>query len=236
MGLSAALLRRHPVDELPKLDRIWKDDPDDIRYPVSIGPLLYYVIQRPTWCLVQCVTAILGNTNPRDTYKVFDAETWRKAVDRQWDKSGLPNALRRLTSDLVVQARRKVLIEECAQFLKQVRKIIINQKYAWVIFSHFVLDLMLNRHRRVLLEMRRSRDEFETARNEFQMARAEFTSTLQVWTSQERFRDNDSNKKLALHLETLQKLGTLRLSEVGKEMSKTMSEMVCRLRSSNKDS
>ena len=42
MGLSAALLRRHPAHKLPKFDSIWNRDPDDIRYPVSISgsPLL----------------------------------------------------------------------------------------------------------------------------------------------------------------------------------------------------
>jgi hypothetical protein len=79
----------------------------------------------------QCVTAILGVANPSDTYSVFDAQKWRRAVEQQWDLSGLPNALRRLTSDLVAQAKQRVLVEEGVQFQKQVRKIIINQQYAW---------------------------------------------------------------------------------------------------------
>jgi len=41
MGLSAALLRRHPVDVLPKLDSIWNDS-DNTGYPVSISGLLLY--------------------------------------------------------------------------------------------------------------------------------------------------------------------------------------------------
>ena len=79
----------------------------------------------------QCVTAILGVANPRDTYAVYDAQKWRRAVEQQWDSSGLPVALRRLTSDLVAQAKQRVLLEETMQFQKQVRKIIINQQYAW---------------------------------------------------------------------------------------------------------
>ncbi len=129
MGLSAALLRRHPVDKLPELDKIWNDNPDDIGYPVSISRSTLHRF-RGSW-FVQCVTAILGATNPRDTYNVFNAQTWRKAVDRQWDHSGLPNALRRLTSDLVAQAKQRVLAEEGRQFQKQVHKIIVNQQYAW---------------------------------------------------------------------------------------------------------
>ena len=74
---------------------------------------------------------ILGAANPRATYKVFDAQSWREAVEQQWKHSGLPDALRRLTSDLVAQAKQKVLVEEGMQFQKQVHKIIINQQYAW---------------------------------------------------------------------------------------------------------
>jgi hypothetical protein len=77
----------------------------------------------------QCVTAILGATNPRETYKVFNAQTWRHSVEQQWNDSGLPNALRRLTSDLVAQAKQRVLVEEGIQFQKQVHKIIVNQEY-----------------------------------------------------------------------------------------------------------
>ena len=41
MGLSAALLRCHPANELPEFDSVWNDDRDDIKYPVSIsGSLL----------------------------------------------------------------------------------------------------------------------------------------------------------------------------------------------------
>lgn len=83
---------------------------------------------------VQCVTAILGATNPSDTYKVFNAQTWRNSVEQQWNASGLPNALRRLTSDLVAQAKLRVLVEEGVQFQKQVHKIIINQQYACIVY------------------------------------------------------------------------------------------------------
>jgi len=76
----------------------------------------------------QCVTAILGVADPRKTYSVFNAQNWRKAVEQQWILSGLPNALHRLTSDLVAQARQRVLVEEGMQFQKQVHKIIINQQ------------------------------------------------------------------------------------------------------------
>jgi len=95
---------------------------------------------------------------------------------------------------------------------------------------------MLSRYRRVLLEMRRSRDEFEAAREEFQTARDEFTNTLDVWSSKERLRDRDYDKKLVLHCEKLQKLGTQHVFKALEETSKSMSEMVWLIPSSNKNS
>ena len=125
MGLSAALLRRHPAHKLPKFDSIWNPNPDDIKYPVSISGSL---LRRFRGLWVQCVTSILGDENPSATYSVFNAQSWRVAVERQWTKSGLPDALRRLTSDLVAQAKQRVLVEEGMQFQKQIRKIIVNQQ------------------------------------------------------------------------------------------------------------
>lgn len=88
---------------------------------------------------------------------------------------------------------------------------------------------MLNWYRRVLLEMRRSRDEFEAARQEFHVARAEFTNTLDVWSSKERLRDGDYDKKLALHCEKLQQLGTEHVEKALEETSKSMLDMVWQL-------
>ena len=95
---------------------------------------------------------------------------------------------------------------------------------------------MLNPYRRVLLEMRRSRDEFEAAREKFQTARAEFTNMLNVWNSKELLRDREYNQKLARHCETLQKLGSQHVDKALEETHKLMSEMVWPLLSSDKNS
>jgi len=105
-----------------------------------------------------------------------------------------------------------------------------------VVYPYFTLELMLDRYRRVLLEMRRSWDEFEAARQEFYMARAEFTNTLDVWSSKERLRDRDYNKKLAHHCERLRQLGTEHVDKALEETRKSMSEMVWLLAPSDKDS
>ena len=95
---------------------------------------------------------------------------------------------------------------------------------------------MLNLYRRVLLEMRRGRDEFEAAREKFQTARLEFTNTLNVWSSQELLRDRDYNEKLARHCETLQKLGSQHVKKALEETRKSMSEMVWPLPLSDENS
>jgi len=95
---------------------------------------------------------------------------------------------------------------------------------------------MPNRYRRVLLEMRRSRDEFEAAREEFQRARAEFTNTLGVWSSQERLRDLHYNSELARRCKILQKLGPQHIDTALQETSKYMSELVWPFPSSDKNS
>jgi len=52
MGLSAAFLRRHPVNELPKFDAIWKDNPNDIGYPVTVT---HHCVDSKCSCLVHSV-------------------------------------------------------------------------------------------------------------------------------------------------------------------------------------
>jgi len=104
-----------------------------------------------------------------------------------------------------------------------------------VVYPYFTLELMLDRYRRVLLEMRRSRDEFEAARQEFYMARVEFTNTLDVWSSRERLRDGDYDKKLSHHCERLRQLATEHVDKALEETRKSMSEMVWLLAPSDKN-
>ena len=85
---------------------------------------------------------------------------------------------------------------------------------------------MLNRYRRVLLEMRRSRDDFEAAREQFQKARAQFTNTLDLWSSKERLRDHEYETKLAQQCAILQKVGTQHVLKALEETRKSVSEMV----------
>jgi hypothetical protein len=81
-------------------------------------------------------------------------------------------------------------------------------------------------HRRVLLELRRSRDELEAAREEFHHARAEFTKTLDVWGLEEKRRDMEYDKKLGQTIGRLQAIGSQCVQKALKETSKTMFEMV----------
>ena len=54
MGLSAALLRRHPADELPDFSSIWNNNPDDISYPVSIPRSVLCCYVHP-WVHCSCI-------------------------------------------------------------------------------------------------------------------------------------------------------------------------------------
>ena len=67
--------------------------------------------------------SILGLEDAADHYSRFDLERWRNAVEKQRNESGLPEALRRLTTDLVTRAKQRTLELEGTQFYKQVRKI-----------------------------------------------------------------------------------------------------------------
>ena len=66
---------------------------------------------------------ILGEGMPEHTYNAMSPEKWQRAVKYQWEHSGLPDALRRLTSDMVDQAKQRVLVSEGIQLHKHIRKI-----------------------------------------------------------------------------------------------------------------
>ena len=74
--------------------------------------------------------------------------------------------------------------------------------------------------------MRRTKNELETAREEFQRARAEFTNTLDTWSREERRRDVDYNKKLALSVRKLQAIGGQYVQRAIDETTRVMSETV----------
>ena len=117
MGLSAVVLRRLSDKRLPAFEEILNRN--SIGYPLSTSHLhLCNRIHVP----VQCAATILGLGQPEATYRTIGPKAWRKAVEQQWHYSGLPDALRRLTSDVVEQAKQRVLVSEGEQLYKQIRK------------------------------------------------------------------------------------------------------------------
>jgi hypothetical protein len=80
--------------------------------------------------------------------------------------------------------------------------------------------------RRVLLEMRRSKLELELARQEFQRARAEFTSTLDVWSQEERRRDIEYTRKLNQFIQRLRDVGKQSVHKALEETIRNMSNKV----------
>jgi hypothetical protein len=90
----------------------------------------------------------------------------------------------------------------------------------------WTLGIDITIHRRVLLEIRRTKNELELARKEFQRARAEFTNTLNTWSREERRRDADYNKKLDLGVQRLQAIGGKYAQKAIDETMRVMSETV----------
>jgi hypothetical protein len=77
--------------------------------------------------------------------------------------------------------------------------------------------------RRVLLEMRRSKHEFELARDEFQRVRAEFINTLDVWSQEERRRDIEYDQKLNQSIQRLRDVGEQSVHKAIEETIRNMS-------------
>jgi hypothetical protein len=92
---------------------------------------------------VQCALKILGEGKPRAAYDAMGLDSWQGAVKHQWERSGLPDALRRLTSDMVDQATQRVLVSEGIQLHKQIRKINSSQQSV-LIASPFVLSELIS--------------------------------------------------------------------------------------------
>ena len=137
MGLSAAVLLRLSAKRLPAFEEIF--DPNSIGYPVSMSHL--HLCNR-IHVSVQCAATVLGLGQPEATYRTIGLKVWREAVERQWHHSGLPNALHRLTSDLVEQAKQRILVSEGEQLYKQIRKINNNQQCGVLVLSSGLLKLI----------------------------------------------------------------------------------------------
>jgi hypothetical protein len=91
---------------------------------------------------MQCAATILGQGQPETTYRTItrSPQAWQDAIERQRRSSGLPDALRRLTSDMVDQAKQRVLVSEGRQLYKQIRKINAGQQCV-LLASRFALSM-----------------------------------------------------------------------------------------------
>ena len=91
---------------------------------------------------MQCAATVLGLGQPKTTYRTIGPDVWRKAVEQQWRHSGLPDALHRLTSDMVEQAKQRILVSEGVQLYKQIRKISNNQQCGLLASSFRLMRLI----------------------------------------------------------------------------------------------
>jgi hypothetical protein len=138
IGLSAGVLRRLSAQPCTTFERIF--DRTCIGYPVGTYDLY---LRSEIHISVQCAVKILGEGKPRAAYDAMGPDSWQKAVKYQWKRSGLPDALRRLTSDMVDQATQRVLVSEGIQLHKQIRKINSSQQSV-LIASPFVLSELIS--------------------------------------------------------------------------------------------
>jgi hypothetical protein len=76
----------------------------------------------------QCARTILGVGKPEKTYRTFELEEWKEAVQQESAKSGLPSALRQLTCELVEQKKQKILLSEAKSLHSRILKINIGQQ------------------------------------------------------------------------------------------------------------
>ena len=78
--------------------------------------------------------------------------------------------------------------------------------------------------RRVLLEMRRTKNELEVAREKFQLARTEFTNTLNTWSCDEQQQDLTYNQMLASGMKNIRDSASKHIKTA---LDDTLSEKVC---------
>ncbi len=72
---------------------------------------------------------MLGDWQSEKTYNGMPVNVWKKTLEDQLEKSGLPSSIRRLVKDMVVTSHLRVLGDENNVMRKQLRKAIGNQQY-----------------------------------------------------------------------------------------------------------
>lgn len=121
MGISSQTLLDASREGKPPFDSLWGEG--NVFYPVSnhTSFVLNSLIS------IQAATAILGMTEEED-YDKLDIRKWRNYIKIQLDRSGLPEAVRQISEDIIDHARPRVMWQEIGAVHHYVRKMTRSDK------------------------------------------------------------------------------------------------------------
>ena len=81
--------------------------------------------------------------DPRATYGRFDIQTWRDKLQAELRASGLPEAIQKLTKEMVDSARINALLREADTISKLLREVGNVQRYVLFLYFPPSFDLVL---------------------------------------------------------------------------------------------
>ncbi|PVG00635.1 hypothetical protein CPB86DRAFT_181593 [Serendipita vermifera] len=140
IGMSARSLIKRSTQHKPSFESIWDPKGNKLEY--------------------HCAEKILGTGQPDMAFTRMNTEIWMNTLEKELNKSGLPVAIRRLTKEMVDQAKRHALLMENDTVLRQLRR-------------------MSTIHERKLVENRRTAADFAEARKEYEIKRSKLQRYIQ---------------------------------------------------------
>ncbi|KAG8824093.1 hypothetical protein FRC19_002548 [Serendipita sp. 401] len=149
-----------------------------------------------------CAEKILGTGQPKENYDRMSEQLWRDKLDWEMKESGLPAAIKKLSREMVDQAKQRAFLMESEGIRRQLRKILSAQE-------------------RKLLEARRSKREFDDAKREYEQARTKFVALIDSWNSTKFQLEQKYEHGLALGIKKLTEKAEGYISEA---IKKTLSE------------
>jgi hypothetical protein len=112
MGLGANQLFEQAKATKPSFKKVWEHS------YVSSGRFLE--LYPFSLCSLQCASNILGKEKPALVYNQYDRGGWVEKVKEQYRNSGLPEVIKRLTREMVDNARKNALTSETAEAIRLV--------------------------------------------------------------------------------------------------------------------
>jgi hypothetical protein len=82
-----------------------------------------------TYFREQCAEKILGTGQPKQHYTNMNPNLWRNKLDSELNLSGLPEAIKKLTREMVDQAKQRAFLLEGEGVCKQLRKMNSAQEF-----------------------------------------------------------------------------------------------------------